>query len=65
MRKYMADKEVSLIQAKKTPEKDVNLDTQGFFVIEVDSDQKNIRVEFYSNVYKKIESSQAALKKFS
>jgi hypothetical protein len=49
----MADKEVSLIKAKKTPEKEVNLDSRGFFVIEVDSDQKNIRVEYYSNVYKK------------
>jgi len=46
----MADKEVPLIQAKKTTEKDVILDPKGFFVIEVDSN--TIRVEYYSNVYK-------------
>ena len=48
----MADKEVPLIQAKKTPRKDVILDLNGFFVIEVDRKQNNIRVEYYSNVYK-------------
>jgi hypothetical protein len=46
----MVDKEVPLIQAKKTTEKDVILDPKGFFVIEVD--RKTIRVEYYSNVYK-------------
>ncbi len=46
----MVDKEVPLIQAKKTKEKDVLLDPNGFFVIEVD--KKTIRVEYYSNVYK-------------
>lgn len=46
----MVDKEVPLILAKKTTEKDVNLDPKGFFVIEVD--RKTIRVEYYSNVYK-------------
>jgi hypothetical protein len=46
----MVDREVPLIIAKKTTEKDVILDPQGFFVIEVDS--KCIRVEYYSNVYK-------------
>jgi len=46
----MVDREVPLIKAKKTTEKDVILDPQGFFIIEVDV--KGIRVEFYSNVYK-------------
>ncbi len=49
----MADKEVPLINAKKTPRKDVVLDPEGFFVIEVDKKQKKIRVEYYANVYKK------------
>jgi hypothetical protein len=44
------DKEIPLIEAKKTQEKDVKLDPQGFFVIEVDG--KGIRAEYYSNVYK-------------
>jgi hypothetical protein len=46
----MVDKEVPLIKAKKTMEKDVTLDPNGFFVIEVDT--KGIRTEYYSNVYK-------------
>jgi hypothetical protein len=46
----MADREVPLIEAKKTMEKDVVLDPNGFFVVEVYS--KGIRVEYYSNVYK-------------
>jgi hypothetical protein len=46
----MADKEIPLIEAKKTSEKDVKLDPQGFFVIEVYT--KGLRVEYYSNVYK-------------
>ena len=46
----MVDKEIPLIKAKKTQEKDVVLDPQGFFVINVD--RTNIRVEYYSNVYK-------------
>lgn len=49
----MVDKEVQLIQAKKTSEKDVVLDPAGFFVIEIDQKQNLIRVEYYSNVYKK------------
>jgi len=48
----MVDKEIPLIYAKKTLEKDVILDPNGFFVIEVDKKQKEIRVEYYSNVYK-------------
>jgi hypothetical protein len=46
----MVDREVPLIKAKKTQEKDVVLDPNGFFVIEIDA--KQIRVEYYSNVYK-------------
>jgi dihydropteroate synthase len=46
----MVDKEIPLIKAKKTMEKDVILDSHGFFVIEVDT--KGIRTEYYSNVYK-------------
>jgi hypothetical protein len=46
----MVDKEVPLIQAKKTPRQDVVLDPAGFFVIEVH--HQAIHVEYYSNVYK-------------
>ena len=46
----MVDKEVPLIKAKKTLQKDVVLDNKGFFVIEVYNNE--IRVEYYSNVYK-------------
>jgi hypothetical protein len=46
----MVDREVPLIKAKKTTEKDVILDPRGFLIIEVDV--KGIRVEYYSNVYK-------------
>jgi len=49
----MVDKEVPLVKAIKTPRKDVLLDPKGFFVIEIDRKKDNIRVEFYSNVYKK------------
>jgi hypothetical protein len=48
----MAVKEIPLIKAKKNPQKDVILDPNGFFVIEVDKKQDEIRVEYYSNVYK-------------
>ena len=47
----MVDKEVPLIEAEKTLRKDVKLDPSGFFVIEVDNNKK-IRVEYYSNVFK-------------
>ena len=46
----MPDKIVPLIKAKKTPRKDVFLDPEGFFVIEIHGEK--IRVEYYSNVYK-------------
>ncbi|UCF49064.1 MAG: DUF4346 domain-containing protein [Thermoplasmatales archaeon] len=48
----MADKVVPLIKAKKIPQKDVILDPNGFFVIEIDKKKNEIRVEYYSNVYK-------------
>jgi hypothetical protein len=46
----MVDREIPLIQAKKTPPKEVKLDPEGFFVIEVNT--QGVRVEYYSNVYK-------------
>ena len=46
----MTDKEIPLIKAKKTLQKDVTLDNKGFFVIQLQ--QKKIQVEYYSNVYK-------------
>jgi hypothetical protein len=46
----MVDRDVPLIKAKKTLEKDVILDSKGFFVIEVEA--KGIRSEYYSNVYR-------------
>ena len=49
----MVEKKVPLIKSEKTAEKDVNLDKNGFFVIELDRKEKKIRVEYYSNVYKK------------
>ena len=48
----MAEKKVPLINAKKTKEKNVTLDSNGFFVIELDRKKKQIRVEYFSNVYK-------------
>ena len=46
----MVDKEVPLVKAEKTLRKDIVLDSKGFFVIELY--KKEIRVEYYSNVYK-------------
>ena len=46
----MDRKEVPLVQAKKTMEKDLVLDPKGFFVIEVRDNA--IFVEYYKNVYK-------------
>jgi len=59
----MVDKEVPLIKAKKTPKKDIILDPNGFFVIEVDRKQNEIRVEYYSNVYKNKRIVSGILKK--
>ena len=47
----MADKEIPLIKAKKINQKDIILDPNGFFVIEIDRKNDEIRVEYYSNVY--------------
>jgi len=47
----MDRKDIPIIQAEKTTEKDVILDPHGFFIIEV-RDQA-IFVEYFSNVYKK------------
>jgi len=46
----MDKKEVPLVHAKKTVEKDLVLDPNGFFVIEVRNNA--IFVEYYKNVYK-------------
>ena len=46
----MVEKKVPLIMAKKTEEKNVMLDPNGFFVIEIDRKKKQIRVEYFSNV---------------
>jgi len=56
-------KKIPMIQATKTPEKDVNLDSNGFFVIEVDKKEEHIRVEYYSNVYKKEKIVSGKLRK--
>ena len=48
----MADKEIPLIRAKKINQKDIILDPNGFFVIEIDRKKDEIRVEYYSNVYR-------------
>ena len=57
----MVDKEVPLIKAKKTPQKNVILDPKGFFVIEVHGNE--IRVEYYTNVYKENRIVSGNLKK--
>ena len=44
------NKEIPLIEAVKTPSKDVVLDPAGFFVIEVRNGR--IVAEYYENVYK-------------
>jgi len=48
----MNKKNVPLIYAEKTSQKDIKLDPAGFFVIEIDKKEKKIRVEYFSNVYK-------------
>ncbi len=59
----MAEKKVELIEAKKTLQKDVQLDSKGFFVIELDKKENMIRVEYYSNVYKNQRIVSGNLKK--
>jgi len=56
-------KKVQVIKAAKTKEKDVKLDRNGFFVIEIDNKEKCIRVEYYENVYKKEKIVSGNLKK--
>jgi len=46
----MKIKNVPTIKAKKTLKKDVILDPNGFFVIEIVNNK--IRVEYYKNIYK-------------
>ena len=48
----MDKREITLVKAKKLPRKDIMLDPNGFFVIEIDKKDREIRVEYYSNVYK-------------
>ena len=48
----MDERKIPLISAKKIPKKDINLDSNGFFVIEIDKKESKILVEYYSNVYK-------------
>lgn len=48
----MVDKEVPLVKAEKTSRKDVILDPNGFFVIEINNTKGEIVVEYYTNVYK-------------
>jgi hypothetical protein len=59
----MTEKKVPLIRAEKTKEKDVILDSNGFFVIEIDRKEKQIRVEYFSNVYKNRRIVSGNLKK--
>jgi hypothetical protein len=53
--------DVPCIQAKKTSTGDVQLDKEGFFVIELIG--KEIQVEYYSNIYKKGKIVSGKLKK--
>ncbi|MEM0467531.1 MAG: DUF4346 domain-containing protein [Candidatus Thermoplasmatota archaeon] len=46
----MVDREIPLIHAQKTKQKDIRLDDAGFFVIELHPPE--IRVEYYINIYK-------------
>jgi len=46
----MKDKTIPVIKESKTMKKDVILDPNGFFVIEINN--KEIRIEYYKNVYK-------------
>ena len=59
----MAERRIPLIKAKKTPRKDVILDPNGFFVIEIDHKLKDIQVEYFANVYKNKKIVSGVLKK--
>ena len=48
----MSEREIPLIKSEKIPKKDILLDPNGFFVIEIDKKLSEIRVEYYLNVYK-------------
>ena len=59
----MPEKKIPLIKAEKTPKKDIILDPNGFFVIEINQNKKMITVEYYSNVYKNKKIVSGKLKK--
>ena len=46
----MTDKIIPIIKAKKTLKKDIILDPNGFFIIELYN--KEIKVEYYKNIYR-------------
>ena len=57
----MPDKIIPIIKAKKKLRKDVILDPEGFFIIELFNDE--IKVEYYKNVYRKNKIVSGVLKK--
>ena len=59
----MVNRKIPLIKAVKKPKKDVKLDPNGFFVIDLDKNEEQIRVEYYSNVYKGKKIVSGILKK--
>ena len=59
----MPEKKIPLIKAEKTPKKDIILDPNGFCVIEINQKDKQIIVEYYSNVYKNKKIVSGKLKK--
>jgi len=56
----MPDKIIPIFKAKKKLRKDVILDPEGFFIIELFNDE--IKVEYYKNVYKKNKIVSGVLK---
>lgn len=60
---FMTERKITLIKAIKTPKKDVILDPKGFFIIELVKKEEQIRVEYYSNVYKGKKIVSGILKK--
>jgi len=56
----MADKIIPIIKAKKTLKKDIILDPNGFFIIELYN--KEIKVEYYKNIYKENKIVSGTLK---
>ncbi len=59
----MANRKIPLIKAVKSPKKDVILDPNGFFIIELDNKAGHIRVEYYSNIYRGKKIVSGMLKK--